>query len=551
MKITCESCQAKYTIADEKVVGKIVKIKCKKCGTTIVVNGNEAGAQASASAPPAAASSPPHGHGGEEEAATRVFGNQGLGGGEQIDEWTVNVTDDDQRTMAAAQVAQEYESGLINGDTYVWRDGMPDWLPLCEVSELMALINATPSQRPQALANTPTPLGLGGPMQMGYSSPAAAGPFGGRLATPSPSAARRAGGRAGGIDVFGAAAQQQEAPKSSRPPPAADDKAIGERNENSVLFSLSALTAAENAAKVQTTKKADDASLDFRPSPMGGGGRNNGRAGLDDIMNLGGGNIGGMLAPPSLNAPFIEPPPPPPPPVSAQPSYQPMGAPMMMAPPAPQKSKAPLIIGAVAGLAVIGGLVLAFSSPSTPEVPTSPEQTVATTPTAAPTPTDTVAAAPTDTAAAADPTSTATSVAAPVRPGGATPGHKGPEPKAAPEDTKPAEPAKAEAPPPTKPAETAPPSGDGAKEFNRGAASAALGSAAGAAKSCKRPDGPTGTGKVRVTFAPSGTVTSSAVVGGPFAGTSVGGCIASAFRSARVPPFAGSPVSVTKSFSIN
>ena len=41
MKIACQSCQAKYTIADEKVVGKVVKIRCKKCGSTIVVNGQD------------------------------------------------------------------------------------------------------------------------------------------------------------------------------------------------------------------------------------------------------------------------------------------------------------------------------------------------------------------------------------------------------------------------------------------------------------------------------------------------------------------------------
>ena len=41
MKITCQSCQAKYTIADEKVLGKIVKIRCKKCSSTIVVNGSD------------------------------------------------------------------------------------------------------------------------------------------------------------------------------------------------------------------------------------------------------------------------------------------------------------------------------------------------------------------------------------------------------------------------------------------------------------------------------------------------------------------------------
>ena len=40
MKITCQSCQSKYTVSDEKVQGKTVKIKCRKCGATIIVNVN-------------------------------------------------------------------------------------------------------------------------------------------------------------------------------------------------------------------------------------------------------------------------------------------------------------------------------------------------------------------------------------------------------------------------------------------------------------------------------------------------------------------------------
>jgi predicted Zn finger-like uncharacterized protein len=42
MKITCQSCQARYTIADEKVAGKTVKIMCRKCGAAIVVSGANA-----------------------------------------------------------------------------------------------------------------------------------------------------------------------------------------------------------------------------------------------------------------------------------------------------------------------------------------------------------------------------------------------------------------------------------------------------------------------------------------------------------------------------
>jgi hypothetical protein len=84
--------------------------------------------------------------------------------------------------------------------------------------------------------------------------------------------------------------------------------------------------------------------------------------------------------------------------------------------------------------------------------------------------------------------------------------------------------------------------------FDRGAASAALGSVNVAG--CKKSDGPTGAGHVRITFAPNGTVQSAVVDQPPFAGTSVGGCVAGKFRSAHIPPFAGSPVGVGKGFTI-
>ena len=93
-----------------------------------------------------------------------------------------------------------------------------------------------------------------------------------------------------------------------------------------------------------------------------------------------------------------------------------------------------------------------------------------------------------------------------------------------------------------------PPSSDA--DFNRSAAMAALTAAAGRAAGCKQADDPSGGAAVSVTFAPSGRVTSSKVTSAPFQGTVIGGCIASAFRSASVPPFEGAPVTVTKNVSI-
>src|SRR5579883_1916176 len=123
MKISCQSCQAKYTIADEKVLGKVVKIRCKKCSATIVINGNDA---------PAAA-----------PAGDNVFDYTAQGSAEQ---WTVNVADGDQRTLTSAEIVDLYKSGIVTDETYCWKDGMSDWLPLREIEGLYA--QATMGPRP-------------------------------------------------------------------------------------------------------------------------------------------------------------------------------------------------------------------------------------------------------------------------------------------------------------------------------------------------------------------------------------------------------------------
>jgi serine/threonine-protein kinase len=85
--------------------------------------------------------------------------------------------------------------------------------------------------------------------------------------------------------------------------------------------------------------------------------------------------------------------------------------------------------------------------------------------------------------------------------------------------------------------------------LNRGAALAALGSAASAATACKREGGPSGTGSASVTFSPDGPV-KSVTVSPPFAGTAVGQCVLAVFRGAHVPPFSGSSLTLPKSFQI-
>jgi hypothetical protein len=277
---------------------------------------------------------------------------------------------------------------------------------------------------------------------------------------------------------------------------------------------------------------------------------------LDDIMNIGGGSIMGSS---SLAAPVlpttIEPEPPPP-----QPEYMGMG-------PAPAQSGGSktmiFVLAAALGLVVIAfGGYLVFSKSKGTDSSTNGKTPAAASDTSKPA----TGPATSDTAAASTATPESSAAAAdsgkpddkkdPLKtnPADKVPGKLEPyktDPNKVADTKKPDEKKADEKKPDEKTPPPPDPAGPSTAPFDRGAAISSLNAAAGGASGCKKPDGPTGTGRVAVTFAPTGRVTSANVEGPPFAGTSVGGCVAARFRGASVPAFAGSPVTVHKSFSIN
>ena len=123
MKIVCGSCAAKYSIADEKVQGKVFKIRCRKCSNVIVVKGTEEDAQAGATrerAPAAAAS-----HGGTSGAP----------------EWYAVIDAQQSGPFTSQEIEGHYASGQITSESYIWRDSMSDWTPLEQV-EVFAHLTA-------------------------------------------------------------------------------------------------------------------------------------------------------------------------------------------------------------------------------------------------------------------------------------------------------------------------------------------------------------------------------------------------------------------------
>ena len=542
MKISCQSCQAKYTIADEKVVGKVVKIRCKKCGSTIVINGAEG-----------------HAQGDDSSAGGEVF-DYAAGA---ADQWTVNVAEGDQRTMSTQEIVNEFRTGVVTAETYCWKDGMDGWLPLRDIDQLHRAVGS-PSVHPIATATGGefAPVVAAAPLFGSGSNGANGGLFGDNGGS-APAAARRERTRNAGADLFGGVAQAGSENDRMVAASAAKDepKLTGQRNESSVLFSLSSLTKEneKNGKPENKTTAQGDASglIDIRALSSASSKAHDKpkSSGVDDIMNLGGGGaFGAALAAPILAPPAMD----------TSVSASEMGS---------NNSKGSkgiifAIIGGVAFLtmAVVLAIVFTRQPPVDLTANNGSQKNGATGPGALaqndPHPTETAApppVAPTaehttakepgagTVAAATGPkggAGAAPKKAEPAAGGGGTPAPPTPPPAAGGTSLE-AKMRAATGQPTAAPA--APAAAPGAA-FDRGAAAASLGSINVA--SCKKPDGPTGSGHVNVTFEPSGSVSSAVVDGGPFPGTPVGGCIGGKFRGARVPAFGGSPVRVGKSFTL-
>jgi hypothetical protein len=213
--------------------------------------------------------------------------------------WLVNVGEGDERSLQLQEVIDAYNSGVITAETYLWKEGMADWQSLSEIPEIVEALN-------QASGASAAP-----PYDRSSSRDAAQprGGAGGPAAARSSGTARRDPGRAG--DMFARAPVEEEVATSVPPHVLAQQSQsfggapaqavaqrsggmMGTRDEQSVLFSLNALTGGQkpsvapadpmtgsargedsglidlNAlARAQQSRTADEASLQLAaPSPF-------------------------------------------------------------------------------------------------------------------------------------------------------------------------------------------------------------------------------------------------------------------------------------------
>lgn len=472
MKIVCEDCGARYSIADEKVGGRAFRIRCKKCGQAIVVCGAAATEDA------------------VRPAADAI--------------WYVVVEGEQQGPLPPEGIARMLAAGSVDRETWVWREGLAQWLRLGEVDEL------------------------------------------GQAAPPSARASSEPSRRA---DLFAPSAAGDDVSASASAP-----AMTGARSESSVLFSLGNLQAlamrGQAASRpVRGVGAGGSGLLDIRALAASAQSSAAGPArGVDDLLSIG----GAAAFSAALGAPVLAP----------VPTGSGRLLRMLVA------VAALLLVGVIgllvlvvarpaqARVAFVPPIVVPPYAPRSPAEAPAPPPAVATSSAHAPVivPANQADAPavrentrrrPTDGHTPVESTSGVAPDREPAR---------GPEEQAssahsgsleelvrqAVDPTAHASAVPVPPPPHEAPARSAQPS--------RADVRSALAAVQGPVRACA--GGRSGTADIRFVFAPSGHVTTATVTSQPFAGTPAGSCMARAARAARVPPFSSGSLAVNFPFVV-
>jgi predicted Zn finger-like uncharacterized protein len=244
MKIVCEACQAKYSISDDKVRGKAFKIRCKKCSHIIVVRST------SASIPVAEGSSS-----AQQLPVSEGSGLSGLTSPAPASEnsWHIVVEGEQVGPLSASDVRARLSRGEITGESFIWREGLADWLKISSVPDFADAGGGDDEVGTPFPAQSPTTVYPPGTAESAFAaSPAPAEPdvfAAPTMVSSAPSAdlfaspvAAAAPAPAASSFSFGGAAPA-ESPIRVHGGNGAGGGLTGQRHENSVLFSLSNLEA--------------------------------------------------------------------------------------------------------------------------------------------------------------------------------------------------------------------------------------------------------------------------------------------------------------------
>lgn len=132
MNVTCDKCNKRYSIADDKVRGKSVKIRCKQCQNLISVQGP-------APEPAAAVGMAPSGSTATQSAASPWAGEETTRAMPAMDasaQWFAMVKGKQVGPLDLKGLEGKVKTGELTLRTYLWKHGMGDWKRASDVPEV-------------------------------------------------------------------------------------------------------------------------------------------------------------------------------------------------------------------------------------------------------------------------------------------------------------------------------------------------------------------------------------------------------------------------------
>ncbi len=200
MRFVCEVCQTRYIIPDERTRGRVLKVRCKKCGNVILLREGEASSQDApddAPAPPRSSATSPEPRRGRVAApllsdagdeatqmvdagALRKLREESVSStpkgpvaparaspsGPQLgqpepepSDWHVIIAGKQLGPFGMNGLIEKMLSGEMGPRVFVWRDGMADWRRAEEIPEVARWLPAQPSPTPppQKIPEAPAP----------------------------------------------------------------------------------------------------------------------------------------------------------------------------------------------------------------------------------------------------------------------------------------------------------------------------------------------------------------------------------------------------------
>ncbi|HEX7701514.1 MAG TPA: GYF domain-containing protein [Kofleriaceae bacterium] len=141
MKFLCDRCKTRYSIGDDRVRGKILKIRCKNCANVITVREGMTADDVAASdrnrpttAAPLNDPAPANG------ALASAFANQLTKPPPALEEeWYVSIDGEQSGPYSLSDAQRWIANKAYDADVHCWSEGFDDWLPVDKVSHFRGL----------------------------------------------------------------------------------------------------------------------------------------------------------------------------------------------------------------------------------------------------------------------------------------------------------------------------------------------------------------------------------------------------------------------------